>query len=58
MREVVIRWGYAGHRLAHFTAKKLGLINKTPAAKRNLDGIQAQMINFVERPLPSLPAAH
>ncbi|MES0371468.1 MAG: (Fe-S)-binding protein, partial [Mariprofundaceae bacterium] len=28
---------------------------KTPAAKRNLDGIQAQMINFVERPLPSLP---
>ncbi|MDQ6991299.1 MAG: DUF3683 domain-containing protein, partial [Mariprofundaceae bacterium] len=55
MREVVIRWGYAGHRLLHHVAKKVGLIQKVPAAKRNLDGIQAQLINFVERPLPSLP---
>jgi Fe-S oxidoreductase len=55
MREVVIRWGYAGHRLLHGMAKKLGVIQDIPAAKRNLDGIQAQVINFVERPLPSLP---
>jgi len=55
MREVVIRWGYMGHRLLHNVAKKVGLIQKIPAAKRNLDGIQAQIINFVERPLPSLP---
>ncbi|MFQ5581888.1 MAG: DUF3683 domain-containing protein [Mariprofundaceae bacterium] len=55
MRETVIRWGYAGHRLLHGLAKIAGLIRKTPAAKRNLDGVQAQVINFVERPLPSLP---
>jgi len=55
MREVVIRWGYAGHRMLHGLAKKMGLIQKVPAAKRNLDGIQAQVINFIERPLPSLP---
>ena len=55
MREVVIRWGYAGHRVLHAVAKKLGVIQDVPAAKRNLDGIQAQVVNFVERPLPSLP---
>jgi len=55
MREVVIRWGYAGHRLLHALAKMTGLVKTVPAAKRNLDGVQAQVINFVERPLPSLP---
>ncbi len=55
MREVVIRWGYAGHRLLHAVAKKLGLVKPTTAAKRNLEGVQANVINFVERPLPSLP---
>ena len=55
MREVLIRWGYAGHRLLHGLAKMAGLIKKTPAARRNLAGIQAQVINFVERPLPNLP---
>lgn len=55
MREVVIRWGYAGHRLLHKVAKTIGLVKPVPAAKRNLDGVQAQLINFVERPLPSLP---
>ena len=54
MREVLIRWGYAGHRLAHFIAKRSGFIRKVPAAKRNLSGVEAQLINFVERPLPSL----
>ncbi len=55
MREAVIRWGYAVHRIASKSARKLGLIKAEPAAKRNLDGIQAQVINFIERPLPSLP---
>jgi len=55
MREVVIRWGYAGHRLLHKVAKGIGLVKAVPAAKRNLEGVQAQIINFVERPLPSLP---
>ena len=54
MREGVIRWGYGGHRLMHKLAKTFGLIKPVPAAKRNLEGVKAQVINFVERPLPSL----
>ncbi len=54
MREVVIRWGYNGHRLMHKLARTFGLIKPVPAARRNLEGIKAQVINFVERPLPSL----
>ncbi len=55
MREVVIRWGYAGHRLLSKAARRIGLVQAEPAAKRNLDGVQARVINFIERPLPSLP---
>jgi len=55
MREAVIRWGYAGHRLLHKIARVTGLVQKKPAAARNLEGVQAQVINFIERPLPSLP---
>lgn len=55
MREVVIRWGYKGHQLLHKVSKLIGLVREKPAATRNLDGIQAQVINFVERPLPTLP---
>ncbi len=55
MRKTVIAWGYAAHRLLHKAAKALGLIQEIPAAKRNLTGISAQVINFVERPLPELP---
>jgi len=55
MRAGMIRWGYAGQRLLYGLAKRAGLIKKTPAAKRNLDGVAAQVINFVERPLPALP---
>ncbi len=56
MRASVIRWGYAGQRLLHRLAKNIGMVKRTPAAKRNLDGITAQVINFVERPMPALPA--
>jgi len=55
MRKTVIGWGYAGHRLLHKVAKAVGLVREIPAAKRNLTGVAAQVINFVERPLPSLP---
>jgi len=55
MRKTFIAWGYAAHRLLHKVAKGVGLVKETPAAKRNLDGVMAQMINFVERPLPELP---
>ncbi|TLS69285.1 DUF3683 domain-containing protein [Mariprofundus erugo] len=55
MREVVIRWGYAGHRMLNKLGKLSGLVREKPAATRNLEGVQAQVINFIERPLPSLP---
>ena len=55
MREMVLRWGYAGHRVLHALGKVFGLVKATPAAQRNLEGVQAQVINFIERPLPSLP---
>jgi len=54
MREAVIRWGYGGHRVLHKFAKACGLVKQEPAAKRNLEGVKAQVISFVERPLPSL----
>ncbi len=54
MREFALRWGYAGHRLLHRLGKLFGLVKSTPAAKRNLDGVKAQVINFIERPLPSI----
>jgi len=55
MRKTVIGWGYAGHRLLHKAAKAMGFIKKVPAAKRNMSGISAQVINFIERPLPEIP---
>lgn len=54
VREVVIRWGYRAHRLLNKVARSIGLVNSKPAAKRNLEGVQAQVVNFVERPLPGL----
>jgi len=55
MRKTVIGWGYAGHRLLYRAAKGMGFIKKVPAAKRNMSGISAQVINFIERPLPEIP---
>jgi FAD/FMN-containing dehydrogenase/Fe-S oxidoreductase len=54
IREFGLRWGYAGHRLLNKLGRLFGLVQQVPAAKRNLDGIEAQVINFIERPLPSL----
>jgi FAD/FMN-containing dehydrogenase/Fe-S oxidoreductase len=55
MRRTVIGWGYAAHRWLSKAARAVGLVREIPAAKRNLDGVAAQLINFVERPLPHLP---
>ncbi|MBF0281821.1 MAG: DUF3683 domain-containing protein [Zetaproteobacteria bacterium] len=52
VRKSLIRWGYKAHAMMHQLAKRLHLIQSKPAAKRNLDGVQAQVINFIERPLP------
>ncbi len=55
MRDVMVRWGYRGQRMLHRIARWTGVIKPTAAGKRNLDGISAQVINFVERPLPVAP---
>ncbi|RMH50304.1 MAG: DUF3683 domain-containing protein [Zetaproteobacteria bacterium] len=55
MRDLLIRWGYRGQRLLHRLAAGAGLLKRTPAGRRHLDGVQAQVIHFVERPLPVAP---
>ncbi|MDQ6950065.1 MAG: DUF3683 domain-containing protein [Mariprofundales bacterium] len=55
MREAVVIWGYRGQRMLHRLARWSGVLKSTPAGKRNLDGVTAQMINFIERPLPVPP---
>ncbi len=54
MREAVIRWGYRAQRLAHHAARLAGFVRGRPAGTRHLEGVPAQVINFVERPLPRL----
>ena len=54
MRESVIRWGYASHRMLHRLGRVIGLVRSTSASSRNLEGIEAQVVNFIERPLPQL----
>ena len=56
MRKAMIDVGYRGHRMLHRLARKIGLVKPVSAAKRNLEGIEAQVINFVERPLPIPPS--
>jgi len=55
MRDAMVNWGYRGQRLLHHLGRWSGLLRTTPAGKRNLDGVAAQVINFVERPLPVAP---
>ena len=54
MREGVLRWGYRAQAMLSRAGRMLGLVQSTPAARRNLSGVQAQVINFIERPLPAL----
>ncbi len=55
VRDLMVGWGYRGQRLLHRLGKLSGLLRATPAGKRHLDGVQAQVINFIERPLPVAP---
>jgi len=55
MRNMLVTVGYRGQRLLHYLGKMSGLLRKTPAGKRHLDGVSAQVINFIERPLPVAP---
>ncbi|RMH60474.1 MAG: DUF3683 domain-containing protein [Zetaproteobacteria bacterium] len=54
MREGLLRWGYRAQALASRLARMVGLVRKEPAAQRNLKGVSAQVIQFIERPLPAL----
>jgi len=55
MRKTMIEWGYAGQRLAHNVAKRLGLLatNKIPAATTGKPPLKAHVINFIRRPMPA-----
>ncbi len=55
MRKALIDFGYAAHRLLHRGAKKLGLLQYEKTERRNLQGVPAQVISFVERPLRQPP---
>jgi len=56
MRQGLIHWGYTIHRGMHRVAIRTGVLRKKKEERRNLTGIQAQVISFVERPLKQAPA--
>jgi len=56
MRKTLIEWGYAGQRLAHHLARRLGLLGsskKRPKGTTGKMGVKEQVINFMKRPMPS-----
>ncbi len=57
MRKALIDGGYTAHRWLHKIAQRLGLLNQHTQQRRNLEGIPAQVISFVERPLKQAPTA-
>ncbi|MDQ6975974.1 MAG: DUF3683 domain-containing protein [Mariprofundaceae bacterium] len=56
MRKGLINWGYAVHRGMNQLAKRTGLLDYKKEQRHNLQGIPAQVISFVERPLKQAPA--
>jgi len=55
MRKVMIEWAYAGQRLAHGIAKRLGLFKKQiahPPATVGKPSIKSQVIHFINKPMP------
>jgi FAD/FMN-containing dehydrogenase/Fe-S oxidoreductase len=58
MRQVMIKWGYKGQRLAYKLAKPLlGMLRKQPEATTGKMKIKTQVVNFIKKPMPaSLPA--
>ncbi len=56
MRKGMIEWGYAGQRLAHTVAKKIGLLGsekKIPAATTGKPQVTEQIIQFMKKPMPA-----
>ncbi|MDX8378162.1 MAG: DUF3683 domain-containing protein [Mariprofundales bacterium] len=56
IRDYLMRPAYAIHQYLHKLATRIDLVQNKTAVERNLEGVPAQIISFVERPLPSLQA--
>ena len=55
VRQVMVRWGYAGQRLAHKAAKAFGLIQRQtrqPPSTLGQPTLRAQVIHFINKPMP------
>lgn len=54
LRTLMINWGYKAQNLAHSLAKRFGLLNdkKHPPATLGKADIKAQVIHFINRPMP------
>jgi FAD/FMN-containing dehydrogenase/Fe-S oxidoreductase len=54
LRTTMIGWGYKAQNVAHLLAKKLGLLKdkKAPPATVGTPEIKAQVIHFINRPMP------
>jgi FAD/FMN-containing dehydrogenase/Fe-S oxidoreductase len=54
LRTTMIGWGYKAQNIAYSLAKRFGLLKdkKTPPATVGKSEIKAQVINFINRPLP------
>ena len=54
LRTVMINWGYKAQNLAHTLAKRFGLLRdkKHPPATVGKADIKAQVIHFINRPMP------
>jgi len=54
LRTVMINWGYKAQNLAHGLAKRFGLLRdkKLPPATVGKADIKAQVIHFINRPMP------
>lgn len=55
MRKGMLEWGYKAQRFAHRAGKSLGLIQaqvKAPPATRGKPSITAQVVHFINKPMP------
>lgn len=55
VRKVMIEWGYKAQRLGHTIAKSLNLVQaqtKHPPATLGRPGVKAQIIHFINKPMP------
>ncbi len=59
LRTTMIRWGYKAQNIAHSLAKRFGLLKdkKSPPATVGKTEIKAQVVHFINRPMPKkMPA--